>query len=263
VSQILDDFRTDLSRLTKILRLAEALSNLVPTFTLIEGLPDSDLKTKLQEFQEVSRASHAEMSILNGVLLLYLAGRFENFVRQIFEDLADSVASEHDSFSHLPKKMRESLIHFTADVMQNARKYGHAENGVAAFVTVLSENLTGSLSSGVNSKCLSITQENMRPDILNDLFARIGATKLWERLGQQAQVQRHFEQDNADRASNDAKTKLNDFMELRNKIAHPSGEMIWPGIDEAQGYIDFFEVLGSAIDGICQVWATTLGQDAS
>lgn len=261
MSQILDDFRTDLSRLRNILRLAEALSNLVPTFTLIEGLPDSDLKTKLQEFQEVSRVSHAEMPILNGVLLLYLAGRFENFVRQIFEDLADTVASEHEGFSHLPKQMRENLIIYTAEVMQNARKYGHAENGVAAFVKVLSENLSGSLSNGVNSKCLSITQENMRPDILNDLFGRIGATKLWERLGQQAPVQRHFEEDNAERASKEARTKLNDFMELRNKIAHPPGEMIWPGIDEAQGYIDFCEVLSSAIDGICQVWATTLGKE--
>ena len=44
-------------------------------------------------------------------------------------------------------------------------------------------------------------------------------------------------------------------------LEHPSGEMTWPGIDDAKGYIDFCEVLSSAIDGICQVWTTTLGKE--
>jgi len=64
------------------------------------------------------------MPILNGVLLLYLAGRFENFVRQIFEDLADAVASDRKEFSELPKAMRENLVLYTAEIMQNPRKYG-------------------------------------------------------------------------------------------------------------------------------------------
>lgn len=261
MSQILDDFKTDLSRLRKMLGLAEALSILSPSLTLIDGLPDSDFKTKLLGFQEASISARAEMPILNGVLLLYLAGRFENFVRQVFEDLADTVASDRGEFGKLPKAMRENLVFYTAEIMQNPRKYGHAENGVAAFVSILSENLGGSLNNGVNSKCLSITLENMRPDILNDIFNRVGAVKIWERLGQQAQVQLHFEENNAERVTREARAKLNEFMELRNKIAHPSGEMTWPGIDEAKEYIDFCEVLSCGIDGICQVWATTLGKD--
>jgi signal transduction histidine kinase len=246
-----------------MLGLAEALSVLSPSLFLIDELSASDFKTKLQEFQEAILSSRAEMPILNGVLLLYLAGRFENFVRQVFEDLTDTVASDRSEFNKLPKAMRENLIHYTAEIMQNPRKYGHAENGVAAFVGILSENLSGSLKNGVNSKCLSITLENMRPDILNDIFNRIGAVKIWERLGQQHQVQLHFGEDNADRATKEARAKLAEFMELRNRIAHPSGEMTWPGIDVAKGYIDFCEVLSTAIDGICQVWTSTLGKDTT
>jgi hypothetical protein len=246
-----------------MLGLAEALNALNPSLPLVDGLPDTELKVKLQEFQAASLSSRAEMPILNGVLLLYLAGRFENFIRQVFEDLADAVASDRKEFNELPKAMRENLIHYTAEIMQNPRKYGHAENGVAAFVGILSENLSGSLKGGVNSKCLSITLENMRPDILTDIFNRVGAAKIWERLGQQSQVQLHFEENNAERATKEARAKLNEFMDLRNKIAHPSGEMTWPGIDEAKGYIDFCEVLSSAIDGICQVWTTTLGKDTT
>ena len=108
MSQILDDFKTDLSRLRRMLGLAEALSVLSPSLFLIDELSASDFKTKLQEFQEAILSSRAEMPILNGVLLLYLAGRFENFVRQVFEDLTDTVASDRSEFNKLPA-LRENL----------------------------------------------------------------------------------------------------------------------------------------------------------
>lgn len=261
MSQILDDFKIDLSRLRRVLGLAEAVNSLAPVLPSPDDLPDSDFKTKLLGFREASLSSRPEMPILNGVLLLYLAGRFENFVRQVLEDLIDAVASDRKEFGELPKAMKENLVIYTAEIMKNPRKYGHAENGVAAFVGILSENLGGSLKNGVNSKCLSITLENMRPDVLSDIFDRIGATKIWERVGQQSQVQVHFGENNSERVTKKAKAKLNEFMDLRNKIAHPSGEMTWPGIDVAKDYIDFCEVLSCAIDGICPVWTTTLGKE--
>jgi len=101
----------------------------------------------------------------------------------------------------------------------------------------------------------------MRPDILSDIFSRVGAARIWERVGQQSQVQLHFEENSPERVTKEARAKLNEFMDLRNKIAHPSGEMTWPGVDDAKGYIDFCEVLSSAIDGICQVWTSTLGKE--
>ena len=132
-------------------------------------------------------------------------------------------ASQFKEFSHLPKKMQENLVCFTAEVIANPRKYGHAENGVVVFVKTLSDNLTGGTLSGVNSKCLSITTENMWPDTINEIFSRIGANKVWERIGQQACIQVLFQIDQPEKATREAKKMLTDLMELRNRIAHPSG----------------------------------------
>src|SRR5947207_6445581 len=112
------------------------------------------------------------MPILTGTLLLYLAGRLENFVKETFEDLCDGLVSECGDFTHLPKPMQENLVRFTAEVIASPRKFGHAENGVIAFVNTLADNLNRRPLNGVNSKCLSITTENMWPDTLNEMFVR-------------------------------------------------------------------------------------------
>jgi hypothetical protein len=47
---------------------------------------------------------------------MHLAGRFENLVREIFEDLCDALAGECAEFSHLPKQMQANLVKYMADV---------------------------------------------------------------------------------------------------------------------------------------------------
>jgi len=259
VNPILKDFILDLTRLRRMLALAETLSAFrccALTAEVIEGNPDKDVIGKLQA---AAKESHPDMPILNGVLTLYLAGRFENFVRELFEDLCDSVAGQCTYFSQLPKAMRENLIKFTAEVVSSPRKYGHAENGVIAFVGTLAENLNGYPLKGVNNKCLSITSENMWADTLQEIFGRIGANKVWERLGQQAPLQIFFHIDDPVKATSESRKVLNDFMVLRNKIAHPSGDLTWPSLDQALKYIDFCEKIATALSDICAVWATTLG----
>jgi hypothetical protein len=200
------------------------------------------------------------MPILNGVLLLYLAGRFENYVRELFEDLSDTLALGCTTFSHQPKAKQVNLVKYTAEVMANPRKYGHAENGVASFVRTLANNLDEQPLSGVNSKCLSITSENMWPDTLADMFARIGVKQIWEKIGEQARVQQFWQVDQSDKATRASRKFLTDFMELRNQIAHPSGAITWPGMVETIRHIEFCEVIASTLMDLCSVWAGTLGR---
>jgi hypothetical protein len=155
--------------------------------------------------------------------------------------------------------MRENLILKTAEVIASPRKFGHAENGVAAFVSILSENLSGQPLTRVNSKCLSITSENMRPDVLGDMFSRIGVKSVWEKIGQQLAVQQFFGVDMADRATLQAKNLLTEIMDKRNRIAHPSGEIAWPGNADLRRYIDYCDLLGTTLDTACGVWAASLG----
>jgi hypothetical protein len=259
MNPILQDFTLDLDRLKRLLALAE----MITAFPSCKYEPDAVEGELLQKtvagLHVTSKECHPDMPILNGVLLLYLAGRLENFVREIFEDLCDSITADMSEFSHLPRQMQENLVKYTADVIASPRKYGHAENGVIAFVSTLSDNLNGKPLHAVNSKCLSITLENMWPETLAEIFSRIGANKVWERLGQQASVQGFFQTDQAEKATRESRKFLTAFMELRNQIAHPSGALSWPSVEQTRKHIEFCETTARALADICAVWSTTLG----
>jgi hypothetical protein len=258
VNPIHQEFILDLERLRNILRLVQLLVSFPSCSEPQEHYASEDFCGVAYKVYEATKNSHAHMPILTGTLLLYLAGRFENFVKEIFEDLCDSLASECKDFAHLPKPMQENLVKFTAEVIANPRKFGHAENGVIAFVNTLTDNLNRRPLNGVNSKCLSITTENMWPDTLSDMFARIGAKNIWNRLGQQACVQIFFQSEDPSKASSEARTLLTAFMEWRNKIAHPSGTLTWPSIEQVGKYIDFCEILARALSEVGGVYAVTL-----
>ena len=256
---VLQDFILDLQRLRRMFEFSRQFGALPATPLDPNTIQDNVLRDAVTKLHTLAGESHRDVPILNGVLLLYLGGRFENFVRELFEDLCDSLAGQFTNFAHLPKPMRENLIRFTAEVIGNPRKYGHAENGVTAFVKTLSDNLGGEPLTGVNSQCLSITTENMWPDTVNEIFGRIGANGVWERIGQQASIQTFFHVDQPEKATKEAKKTLRELMELRNKIAHPSAGITWPSADQALGFLEYCEAVASALNEICGLWSTTLG----
>ena len=259
MNPVLQDFILDLQRLRRMFELSKQFGSFPSTHIDPAVIQDDGVRNTVTTLHSLAVESHSDVPILNGVLLLYLGGRLENFVREIFEDLCDSLAGQFTNFSHLPKQMRENLVKFTAEVIGNPRKYGHAENGAIAFVKTLSDNLSGVPLSGVNSKCLSITNENMWPDTINEIFGRIGAKGVWERIGQQANVQRFFQVDQAEKATHEAKRTLHELIELRNKIAHPSTGITWPSTEQAILFLDYCETIAPALTDICDLWSTTLG----
>ena len=93
-----------------------------------------------------------------------------------FEFLCDRVAAVCENYRNLPREMRDSIVTMTAKVIAEPRKYGHGDQGVKRFITNLANILSdNSKLQDVNSACLSVTDANMRADILTDLFQRIGA----------------------------------------------------------------------------------------
>jgi len=256
MNPILKDFILDLDRLRKILKLIELLI-LFPSNSEA-NTDDSEYSKSAKGIHDAAINCHSGMPVLIGTLLLYLAGRFENFVKETFEDLCDTLAHDCQEFSHLPKQMRNNLIILTAEVVSHPRKYGHADNGVTAFINTLADNLNGLPLVNVNSKCLSITSENMWPDTIREIYARIGVTNVWDRLGQQACLQTYFQTEDVGKTTHDSKSRLKTFMELRNKIAHPSGTLEWPSPKQLETYIDFISSLSQAIADITGVCAAAL-----
>ncbi|WP_422528513.1 HEPN domain-containing protein [Serratia fonticola] len=203
---------------------------------------------KITSLQACSKVNHSNLVILNSTLLLFIVGRFESFVRETFEEFCKNIVIRANKFSQLPKDMRDNLIRYTSDVISNPRKYGHAENGVKSFVRILSKNLTDEEDlEEVNHQCLSITHDNMRPDIFNDLFKRVGVKNIWEKISQQSEMQVHFQTSDPNQTKNKAETFLNILMDKRNSIAHPSRSVTWSDSEYISTSLKFFKALSSVI----------------
>ncbi|WP_157380905.1 HEPN domain-containing protein [Burkholderia ubonensis] len=272
---ILTEFQRDLATITRQLDLLDEIKK----FSAIAELSEkyrvaaaTDAANKTSASQEMraylrqatslhgcARTSHAGLPVVSGTMVLYIAGRFEEFTRTSFEDLCQQLAQRASSFKALPKKMQESLITFTAIVMQSPRKYQHGDGAVASFAQNLASNLSAAAKAeNINYQCLSITDANMRPDTLSDLYDRIGAKEIWKKIGQQASVQAHFSTQDSSNAESLAKSKLGALMDERNSIAHPSTSIVWPDTDKVRGYIKFLDVLAAALSSLSLVFAATL-----
>ncbi len=153
----LESFHNDLGRIEKLIKLTDTLKKFgdVTPPDSIEG----EFLIAASQLREDVRKSSAVFPVLSGTLLLYVSGRFENFVRATFETLCEMYASKCKKFEELPDKMQSGLIHYTAIVMPNPKKYGFDLIQAGKFIQNLSENMSPDTELGeINSKCLSITE---------------------------------------------------------------------------------------------------------
>ncbi len=250
---LLNEFKSDLGRIRRLIDALELLRGF-PAHTAPNPSTDPFIEHAVKVHGSTLNC-HADIVVLSGTAILYMAGRFEHYIRTVFEELCDSVAKRCNSYDSLPRVMRTSLISMTAEVMKTPRKYGHADKGVEAFIKTLALNLTDrSKLESINSECLSITYDNMRPDTLEELFKRIGAERIWERVGAQATVQAYYQTADPGQAKNKATSDLNKFMDIRNRIAHPSHDVTWPDADTVIKYMDFLEIISDAILQVSKVF---------
>ena len=256
---IYQDFCKDIEHLKSVLNLVDAIKS----FSGQNNEPKIELPENifLQSAEDVhlkSREANFGIVFLPGTIVLYLGGRFEYFIKTLFEELSLSIATKCKKLDYLPKEFKENLINLTSEVIKSPKKYGHGDGAVKTFITNLSDNINGIEISDINSKCLSITNENMRPEIVSDLFNRIGAKDLWVRIGQQAKLQTFFETSDSTKTQKDAMKFLSDFMDIRNKVAHPSGSFQWPDTKTVFKHIEYFEILGKVIIELSCVYESTI-----
>lgn len=269
---ILTEFLDDLDRVLAQLDLIERLKKLAAEQEPIPARPDQDIgdPEALQKFAnfhtaaksvwDASKKSQSSLSILEGTLVLYIAGRFEEYVKTTVEDLSDRLIQRLKKFTALPKSMQENLVKQTAIVMLDPRKYGQAENGVRAFVATLAANFSDQegIVQSVNSRCLSITEANMRAEVLADVFRRLSIKDIWKSIGQQAPILAYFGTNDPGNADANARKFLNDIMDDRNRVAHPSGSIAWPSAEKVRAYVMFLKSLGNALSSLIPAFEVSL-----
>lgn len=252
----LSELRSDLDRLRQLLALTKGLRTFAANDPPATN-GDGEFGDASRSIRTGIRAASADLPVVSGTLLLYLAGRFEHFVRLSFQSLSEAMASKCQRFDDLPEKMRVNLRTLTAEVNLNPRKFGFEELEALGFLSALAANLTATAGIGsINSSCLSITQNNMVPGILADVYGRIGLAKIWSELGKQAALKTHFATATDADAEKEAKARLEDLMTIRNQIAHPNGSPSFPDPDQVDAFVVFISILASVLTDVSRVHLT-------
>lgn len=248
MEDILNSFVDDLSDVEKTFATLKLLGDIreEESTTLPEMSVNGFVNKSISLYNGIDDARNGLVKI-PGVFVLYIGGRFENYVQLIFEELAIKFVNKFDQFEKLPNKLKEAIIRDTSSVISSPRKFGYGDSMVKQFIHNLSKNFLNDFTN-INHQCLSRTEGNMRSDILSDLFNKIAIKELWKEIGMQTSVRSHFETGDPIQAQNEAKSYLDQFMTRRNAIAHPNGATIsWSSYEEVEQDIKFFKMLSKIL----------------
>ncbi|UUZ68744.1 hypothetical protein LP416_02085 [Polaromonas sp. P2-4] len=266
MSEPLDQLLADLSVIDRFLEVEAFVGKFstraIPSnFEILcsGGLDDHDFSELISQGHATSKAARSGLPVVTGTLVLYLAGRFESFIREKIEAAARDIGTKCGKFDCLPKEMRTSLLNLTAEVIKNPRKYGHAENGALAFIKRLAAGYTEITEQDpVNFECISVTEANMKPDVIKEICERIGFADVWGQLAAQSNMKMFFSNMDAGAVSKEAQLKLKKMMEDRNSIAHPASSTTFPTTTAISEYVAFVRMLCAVFELVLDTYVAVV-----
>jgi len=259
IDEIYIQFLADLEDIEHSLACMKDMENFSEQ-NILENINDrDDFLKKAVLFQDSLKKSKFGFSKIPGTLILYICGRYENFIKSLIEEYSIRLASKHNSFTNFPQKFKETIVKNTAIVVQNPSKFGFDETNRNKFINNLSKNINENDFSNINHKCISITEGNLRSTTVSELFKIVGIEKIWEEVSKQAKLKTHFSTEADKDAKREATQLLDKLMRFRNEIAHPSdSSFTWPSIENVIDYIYFLKTLAEALKDIVMMKVTTL-----
>lgn len=259
LNQISDDFRSDLDRFEHLLQIVKSLRDFGATSVPQEVHDGTVPWGEAAELLGHAQQRHTDMPIFSGSLLLYLSGRFEYFFRAAVEAAAEEIAGACSTFSELPDSFQKALIQRTADATQNSRRYGYDQIEVAALINNLANNLNATTDVGtINAATLTLTDSNLRPDAAQELLTRIALKSYWVEAGKQSKLKFELQTSNDTETKDAARRRLNEIMDERNSVAHPTAGTNFPDPDKVLAYSRFLRILGDCTVDILRVHVSGL-----
>ena len=249
---ILEDFEKDRQRVDHLL-------NLIKLFREFGASAPPKCGEKEIEWSaatallEASKTRRTDLPLLAGALQMYLAGRFEFFIRQLVEAVADEISASCGAFSDLPDVVRAEIKIKTLEVAQNPRRFGYDELSAEALLSDLAGNLAGSVS--IRSVVLTITESNMKDRVLADVLRRVGITDFWKEVGKQNAMKILLGTASDGETTAEAIGKLNALMDDRNQIAHPTGNTVFPDPDQVLSVSEYLGALAETTADVAEIHA--------
>jgi hypothetical protein len=102
----------------------------------------------------------------------------------------------------------------------------------------------------LSSGALALHDRNLNSDELKELFRRVGIENLWEGISASAAIQNHFQITGRAAVQKISQAKLDEFISLRNQVAHNRGGESAVGPEALGQWIDFFLALAECLSAI-------------
>lgn len=254
----LADFEADLDRLDQLL-------NLIKTFRVFAGssVPQAiaDQTVPWPEARNLLSAAsgvRTDLPIVSASLQLYLAGRFEYFVRETVELVAAEIASKATQFAALPEQLRTELRAKTLDIAQDPRRYRYDEIAADALLeSYVSAKRAAAGSMSISTEVLAITEVNMKERVLADVLKRVGIKDLWRDVGKQADMKLLLNTQTDQETTTAAQNKLNELMDERNQVAHPTANTTFPDPDKVLASVAFVRGLAQICKSLARIHLRT------
>ena len=241
-----DEFQADMEKAKNLLELVGEFRDFASSAPDPADQGDSWPEAKvLHARTSVVRTSLPTMA---GSMVLYIAGRYEFFVRQIVEACAQEMVSHANSFDELPKALRTALRAFSLEVAKSPNRYQRSE---AEANTVLDQYTSAVVATGndllIASGVISITDANMKAEILNDVLKRVGLSDFWREACKQNRVKLYYEENDEGSLQEKLKNDLNELMNQRNQIAHPTSSSTFPNHEQVLERVKFLGMLSDLL----------------
>lgn len=245
LATLLQQFHDDLNRASDLLEL-------VRRFRAFAGSPvPSELADgtvswpEASSLEQIAPQVRTDLPIMSGSILLYLCGRFENFIREVVIAIGDEHAANAATYQDLPESVRTELFSRTLEVAQSPTKYNFESADAAKMIKVLADSLNpvSNASVSIETRLLAITDANMHSRMVAEIFKRVGIQQIWRELGKQAPLKRHIGEADDGRCTVAASARIDAIMKERNGIAHPTASTTFPDPDQVRDTVEFLRVL--------------------
>lgn len=250
---VYNDFSSDLKRIEHLVVLIRSLREFAGS--QLSGSSGSSEWVESRDLWGKAKDRRTDLPLIAGSLLMYLAGRFEFFVRQLVETTAEEMAVAVDSFNKLPEKYCSCLKSQVLELAQNPRRYGYDDVAAEGCLKDFSHLIVGNYDPNrVSVALLGLTEFNLKARILADISKRLGMENLWKDLGKQSLLKLALEKTGDGETIREAQSRLDALMEERNGLAHPSGEMTFPDPEKVVETTRFVSALGQALTDLFRVY---------
>lgn len=250
-----EEFAADIKRIEHLVELVKSIRKFGATSPEEAGGNDANVWEEAQVLWRQSKERRTDLPIVSGSLLMYMAGRFEFFVRQLVEVTAEEMASGVDSYGNLPDKFRVHLKSQTLEVVQNPRRYGYddvvADGYLKDFARLLDGNYHATM---VSATLLSLTDANLKSRMLTDITKRLGLENIWKDLGKQAFLKIALDTATDGETTAEAQSRLDAVMDERNSLAHPTSDMTFPDPEKVMETAKFLSALSQALRDLFRVY---------